>query len=153
MRLEDYISRSPFAKAKKDSSYDAHFVVATISKIRDCFKHLIQNNLQTVKKLNGILKLHSSPQSPNKLIAPQIPSLVNNNSQLWITAGASQSPYQINSSTLALQLAYKNKAINPHLKLPFASRIPRQNSSPQFEVKNLPIDKSQSNKKFSANTL
>ena len=33
--LVDYISRNPFAKAKKVSVYDEHFVVATISKSRD----------------------------------------------------------------------------------------------------------------------
>ena len=39
----DYISRNLFAKANKVSSYDEHFVVATISKIRDSFKHVIEN--------------------------------------------------------------------------------------------------------------
>ena len=35
MGLVDYISRNPFDRAKKISTYDKHFVVATISKIRD----------------------------------------------------------------------------------------------------------------------
>ena len=34
MGLVDYIYRKPFAKAKKISSYDELFVVATISKIQ-----------------------------------------------------------------------------------------------------------------------
>ena len=47
MGLVDYISRNPFARAKKISTYDKHFVVATISKIRDSMKHLIVNKETT----------------------------------------------------------------------------------------------------------
>ena len=43
MGLVDYISRNPFARAKKISTYDEHFVVATISKILDSMKSLIIN--------------------------------------------------------------------------------------------------------------
>ena len=35
MGLIDYLFRNPFAEAKKISTYDEHFVVATKSKIRD----------------------------------------------------------------------------------------------------------------------
>ena len=42
MVVVDYISRSPFAKAKKVSAYDKLFVVATTSKNRHSFKQLIQ---------------------------------------------------------------------------------------------------------------
>ena len=38
MGLVDYISRNPYARAKKISTYDEHFVVATISKILDSMK-------------------------------------------------------------------------------------------------------------------
>ena len=48
MGLVDYISRTPFAKVEKFSTYDEHFVVATISIIRDSFKHLFRNKLRTV---------------------------------------------------------------------------------------------------------
>ena len=58
MGLVDYISRNSFNKAKKFSSYDEHLLVATQTKIRDSFKHLIQNKTRTVQKLNDILKLH-----------------------------------------------------------------------------------------------
>ena len=93
--LVEYISRNPFAKAKKTSSYDEHFVVATISKTRDFFKRLIKHKLQTVKKLNGFLKLHSPSILSNRLIVPQKPSLIHNNPQHRIKAIASQLPHHI----------------------------------------------------------
>ena len=43
MGLVDYVSRIPYARAKQISTYDEHFVVSTISKIRDSMKHLITN--------------------------------------------------------------------------------------------------------------
>ena len=44
MGLVDYISRNPIARAKTVSTFDEHFVVATISKIRNSnSKHLIKN--------------------------------------------------------------------------------------------------------------
>ena len=56
MGLVDYISRNPFARAKKISTYDEHFVVATISRIRDSMKHLITNRQTAIKKISTILK-------------------------------------------------------------------------------------------------
>ena len=38
MSLVDFISRNPFAEAKKVPAYDDHFVVAKLSKIWDSFK-------------------------------------------------------------------------------------------------------------------
>ena len=77
MRLVDYISRNPLARAKKVSTYDEHFVVATISKIRNSRKHLIKNKRNTLQKFNSILKLHS-PSSYSKLQSPRkcIPHLI-----------------------------------------------------------------------------
>ena len=37
MGLVDYISQTPYAKAKKTLCYDEHFVVATVYKIRNSF--------------------------------------------------------------------------------------------------------------------
>ena len=59
MGIVDYISRNLFAKANKIfSAYHEHFVVATIPKIRNRFKHLIRNKSQTVQKFNRKIKLH-----------------------------------------------------------------------------------------------
>ena len=49
MGLVNYISRKPFARAKKISTYDEHFVVATISKIRNPMKHLIKKTEHITK--------------------------------------------------------------------------------------------------------
>ena len=57
MDLADYISRNPFAKAKNVSAYNEHFVVLTISKIRDLLKHLIRKKQHIVQKFNRILKV------------------------------------------------------------------------------------------------
>ena len=56
MGLVDYISRNPYARAKKISTYDEHFVVATISTIRNSMKDLIINKKNATKKFNSILK-------------------------------------------------------------------------------------------------
>ena len=81
MGLMDYISRNPFAKAKKVFTDDEHFVVATISKICDSMKHLIQNKQNTTQKLNSILKVHLPSYHSNQLIAPQMPISLNYNPQ------------------------------------------------------------------------
>ena len=73
MGLVDNVSRNLFAKAKKGSAYDKHFVVATISKTRDSLKQLLQNKMQTVQKLKIIIKLNSPSNSANRLFAPQVP--------------------------------------------------------------------------------
>ena len=54
MGLVDYISRNPFARATKISTYDEQFVLATISKIRDSMKHLITFKQNATKKFNSI---------------------------------------------------------------------------------------------------
>ena len=79
MGLVDHISKNPFAKAKKVSAFDERFVVATISKIRDSIKQLIENKTHNVQKFNRILKLHSPSYSANRLIAPEIPTIIRNN--------------------------------------------------------------------------
>ena len=49
MGFVDYLFRNPFAKTEIVSSYEEHFVVATISKIQNSFKHLIKHKLQTLR--------------------------------------------------------------------------------------------------------
>ena len=140
-------------KLKKVSSYDEYFVVATKSKIWDSFKNLTKTKLQTVKKLNRMLKLHSPAQPSSKLIAPKTPSLIQNNLQNRMKLFASQSLHHKTSLPTALQLAHQNKAINPYLKMPIASKIPLQNPKPQLALNNLPLHKSHSFNKFAAFTL
>ena len=72
MGLVYYISRNPFARAKKVSTYDEHFVVATLSETRNSTKHLIKNKQNTIQKFNRILKLHSPSSHSKQSIAPQI---------------------------------------------------------------------------------
>ena len=82
MGLVDYISRNPFARAKKVSTYDEHFVVATISKIRNSMKSLIKNKQNALQKLNSILKLHSPSFPLKQPFAPQMHTPLNTNSQI-----------------------------------------------------------------------
>ena len=76
----DYISQKPFAKtnkvSRKISSYDELFVVATIFKIPNSFKHLIEHKRQTLQKLDSILKLYSTLLKSTRSIAPQTPNLI-----------------------------------------------------------------------------
>ena len=48
MGLVDYICPNPFSKAKKISSYDERSVIATLYKILNSFKHLIEDKPQTL---------------------------------------------------------------------------------------------------------
>ena len=89
--LVDYISRNPFARAKKVSSYDEHFVKATISKTRNSMKHLIKNKQNTLQKFNSILKLHSPSSHSKQSIAPQMHTPLYTNSQIIIKPNAPQS--------------------------------------------------------------
>ena len=79
MGLVDYISRNPFARAKKISTYDEHFVVATISKIRDSMKHLITNRQRATKKFRNIL---NSNLPSLKVTQPFVPQLKHVNSKI-----------------------------------------------------------------------
>ena len=153
MGLVDYISRNPFAKAKNVSAYNENFVVATISKIRDSFKHLIQNKRHIVQKFNRILKLHSPSYSANRLIALQIPTLIRNNPKFCIKKVALKLSHYNTLLTFASQLATKSKVINPHLNMSIAPQMPSQNLKPQFALKNLPLHKSHSINKFATNAL
>ena len=105
--------------------------MAIISRVRDSSKHLIKNKLQTVQKLDSLLGSPSSLQPSNRLIAPQTPNIIHENSQTRITAIATQQQHLNASLPIATQLVHQNKVINPHLKPPIASQIPLQNSKPQ----------------------
>ena len=71
--LVGYISRNPFAKAKKISSYDEQLVVAKTSKIRDSFKHLSEHKPLKLRKLTGILTSNSLISKPIKPSETQTP--------------------------------------------------------------------------------
>ena len=90
MGLVDYISRNPFAGAKKISIYDEHFLVATISKIRNSMKNLIKNKQNALQKFNSILKLHSPSFHSKQSFAPQMHTPLNTNSQISTKPLASQ---------------------------------------------------------------
>ena len=118
--LVDYISRNSFTKAKKFSACDKYFVVETISKVRNSFKQLIRNKMHTVQKFNRILKLHLPSYPANRLIAPQIPTIIQKNSQIRIKPVAIQSSHSNTLLPVASQLTPKNEIINPHLKMSIA---------------------------------
>ena len=90
MGLVDYISRNPFARAKNISTYDEHFVVATISKIRDSMKHLIVNKQTATKKFKSILKSNLPVQKVKRPFAPRLPTPLSVNSPNCKEAFASQ---------------------------------------------------------------
>ena len=90
MGLVDYISRNPYARAKKISTYDENFVVATISKIRDSMKYLITNKQNATEKFNSILKSNWPSHKLKRPFAPQLPTLPNTSSHIRNKAFASQ---------------------------------------------------------------
>ena len=77
MGLVDYISRNPFARAKKILTYDEHFVVATVSKIRDSMKTLIIDKQKATKKFSSILKSNLCSHKLKQPFAPRLPTLLN----------------------------------------------------------------------------
>ena len=101
MGLVDYISQNPVTKAKKISSYDEDFVVATISKIQDSCKHLIEHKLLTIHKLNSILKSNSPIPKPIKQIAQRTTIIENLKIQIQNKSIASQLPDSNTSGPIA----------------------------------------------------
>ena len=115
MGLVDYISSKPFARAKKSSTYDEHFVVATISKIRNSMKHLIENKQNTLQKLNSILKLHSPSSHSKQSIAPKMHTPINTNSQISIKLVAPQSLLSRKKLPFVPQLTLSDSTVNLHI--------------------------------------
>ena len=148
--LVDYISRNPFARAKKISTYDEKFVVATISKIRDSMKHLITNKQNITKKINSILKSHLPSHNLKQPFAPQLPTLLNTNSHIRNKAFALQSLPLPPKAPFATQLTLTNSKINQHFKHPFASQMPLKVTKLQFAPNNCKVTNSHSINKYAA---
>ena len=146
--LVDYKSRNPFAKAKKISTYDEYFVVATISKIRNSMKHLIRNKQNTIQKLDSILKLHLPSSKSNRLIAPQMHTSLNTNSQFSTKPVASQSLQYRKKFPFLPQLTFSNSIVNPQLNIPLASQMLLQNTKSEFALNSSTTNNSHSITKF-----
>ena len=153
MGLVDYISRNPYARAKKISTYDEHSVVATISKIRDSMKHLITNKQNATKKFNSILKSNLPSHKLKRPFAPQPPTLLNTNSHIRNKAFASQSLPLPPKTPFATQLTLTNSKINQHFKHPFASQMPLKVTKLQFAPNNCKVNNSHSINKFAAKEM
>ena len=149
--LVDYISSKLFAKPKKISRYDQHFVIAKKSKIFD--ENLFQNKQNTIQKLNDILKLHSPSYHSNQLIAPQMPTSINDNSQFNNKPVASESLHCRKLLPFATQLTLSNSNVSPYLNTPLASQMPSKISNSQFVPNNLTSNNSHFVNKFTAKAL
>ena len=147
MGLVDYISRNPFARAKKISTYDEHVVVATISKIRDSMKYLITNKQNATTKFSNISKSHLSSHKLKRPFAPQLHTSLNTSSQISNEAFASQSLLSPLKAPFVTQLTLTNSKINPYLKQPFASQMSPKS---QFAPNNCKVNNSHSINKFAA---
>ena len=124
MGLVDYISRNPFARAKKVSTNDEHFVVATISKYRNSMKHLFKNKRNKLQKFISILKLHSPSSHSKQSLSPQMNTSLNTNSQISIKSVAPQSLISRKKLPFVPQLTLSDSVVNPHLNIPFALQMP-----------------------------
>ena len=153
MDLVDYRSRNPFPRAKKVSTYDEHFVVATLSKIRNSMKHLIKNKRNTIQKFNSILKLHSPLSYSKQSIAPQMQTSLNNNSQISIKPVAPQSLISRKKLPFVPQLTLSDSIVNPQLNIPFALQMPLKIRRSKFAPNNHTTNNSHSNNKFSAKAV
>ena len=151
MGLVDYISRNPFARAKKLSTYDEHFVVTTISKIRNSMKHLNKNKQNALQKFNSILKLHSPSFHSKQSIAPQIHTPLNTNPQISTKPIASKLLLSQKQVPFASQLS--DSIVNPHLNSPFASQIPLKVRKSQFVPNNSKLNNSHSINEFAAKVV
>ena len=150
MGLVDYISRNPFATAKKISTYDEHFVVATISKIRDSMKHLIVNKETTTKKFQTILKSNMPPQQIKPPFAPRLTTQLNINSTKFQLPLAPQLTTSQLKPPFASQLTLRNSNVNTHFDHPFAPQMPLKTSKLQFVPNQHKVNNSHSISKFAA---
>ena len=150
MGLVDYISRNPYARAKKISTYDEHFAVATISKIRDSMKYLITNKQNATKKFNSILKSNWPSHKLKRPFAPQAPTLKNSNSHIHNKAFASQSLPSLPKTPFATQLTLTFSKSNPYFIHPIASQMPLKVTKFQFAPNNCKINNSHFINKFAA---
>ena len=150
MGLVHYISRNPYARAKKISTYDEHFVVATISKIRDSMKYLITNKQNATKKFSSILKSNWPSHKLKRPFAPQLPTLPNTNPHICNKELASQSLPLLPKTPFATQFTFTNSKINQYFKHPFASQMPLKVTKFQFAPNNCKVNNSHSINKFAA---
>ena len=150
MGLVDYISKNPYARAKKISAYDEHFVVATISKIRDSMKYLITNKQNATKKFNSILKSKWPSHKLKRPFAPQLHTLQKTNSHIRNKAFALQSLPSLPKTPFATQLTLTTSRSNPYFKHPIASQMPLKVTKFQFAPNNCKINNSHSINKFGA---
>ena len=86
-------------------------------------------------------------------MAPQIPTLIQKNSQVHIKPVALHSLHCHRLLTLAPQLTHHNSTVNQHLNIPFASQIPSKILQQQIVPNNPTLHKSHSINKFVANAL
>ena len=150
MGLVDYISRNPFARAKKISTYDEHFVVATISKIRDSMKHLILIKQTATQKFKSIFKSNFPLQKVKRPFAPQLPTSLSVNSPNCREAFASRLTTSQLKTPFLPQLTLPNSKINSHSEHPFASQMPLKVTKLQFALNNRKVNNSHSINKFAA---
>ena len=150
MGLVDYISRNPYARAKKISTYGEHFVVATISKICDSMKHLITNKQTATEKFTSILTSNWPSLKLKRPFAPQLPTLQHSNSHIRSKAFASQSLYLLPKTTFATQLTPTTSKSNPHFIHPIASQMPLKVTKFQFAPNNCKVNNSHSINKIAA---
>ena len=150
MGLVNYISRNPYARAKKIPTNDEHFFVATISKIRDSMKYLITNKQKATKKFNSILKSNWPSHKLKRPFAPQLPTLQSTNSHIRNKAFALQSFLLLPKTPFATQLTLTNSKSNPYIKHPIASQMPLKVTKFQFAPNNCKVNNSHSINKFAA---
>ena len=154
MGLVDYTSRNPFARAKKISTYDEHFVVATISKNRNSMKNQRKNKQNAFQKFSSILNLHSPSFHLKQSFAPQMHTSLNTNSQISTKPLASHLVLSQKKVPIASQLTLSNSIVNPHLNPPSASQIPLKVRKSQFVLynckNNCKVNNSHSIKEFAA---
>ena len=148
MGLVDYISRNPFARAKKISTYDEHFVVATISKIRDSMKHLITNRQTATKKFRNILKSNLPSLKVTRPFASRLTISQSDNSPNC--KKASQLTVSPLKTPFAPQLTHANSKINPYSVHQFASQMPPKVTKLQFVPNHRKVNNSHSINKFAA---
>ena len=153
MGLVDYISRNPYARAKKIFTYDEQFVVATISKIPDSVKYLITNKQNATKKFTSILKSNWPSHKLKRPFAPQLPTLQNSNSHIRNKAFASQSLPSLPKTPFATKLTLTTSKSNPYFIHPIASQMPLKDTNFQFAPNNCKVNSSHSINKFAAKEM
>ena len=153
MGLNVYVFRNPFAKLDKISTNDEDFLVATLSKIRQSFKHIRKTQPLAFGKLNAILQPYLQNQNLNTNITSSKTLFKINNQPLSNSSATSHILDTKQSLPNASQKPPSNNWLKQSSHTLFAPQLALPFLRSKLAVRIKPKNRSLSISKISANIL